>query len=43
MLKHDEAKFLDDVTIAELEEKLHVKVIPVNGIKELMEVVSEPV
>ncbi|MBE9222906.1 TIGR03279 family radical SAM protein [Cyanobacterium stanieri LEGE 03274] len=40
MLKHDEAKFLDDVTIAQLEEKLNVEVIPVNGIKELMEVVS---
>ncbi|MGY6528459.1 MAG: TIGR03279 family radical SAM protein [Cyanobacterium sp.] len=40
MLKHDEAKFLDDVTIAELEAKLDVTVIPVNGIKELMTVVS---
>ncbi|AFZ47311.1 FeS-containing-specific oxidoreductase [Cyanobacterium stanieri PCC 7202] len=40
MLKHDEAKFLDDVTIEELEKSLDVEVIRVNGIRELMEVVS---
>lgn len=40
MLKHDEEKFLDDVTIEELEQKLDVTVIRVNGIRELMEVIS---
>jgi len=41
MLKHDELKFLDDVTVKELEEKLNVEIIPVNGIKELIEIVTK--
>ncbi len=36
MLKHDEKKFLDDVTIAEVASQLQVKIYPVNGIEELI-------
>jgi putative radical SAM enzyme (TIGR03279 family) len=41
MLKHDEAKFLDDVTIGELAEKLHVPLIPVSGIPDFLEKLGE--
>ncbi len=37
MLKHDEAKFLDDVTLDELAEKLQIPLIPVNGIADFLE------
>jgi putative radical SAM enzyme (TIGR03279 family) len=37
MLKHDEAKFLDDVTLDELAEKLQVPLIPVSGIPDFLE------
>lgn len=37
MLKHDEQKFLDDITVEELEIKLGVKIYPVKDINELME------
>jgi putative radical SAM enzyme (TIGR03279 family) len=36
MLKHDEAKFLDDRTITEVAEALQIKIIPVDGIEDLM-------
>ncbi len=36
MLKHDEQKFLDDVTVKDLEKSLDIEIIPVNGIKELI-------
>jgi putative radical SAM enzyme (TIGR03279 family) len=36
MLKHDEAKFLDDRTITEVAEALQTKIIPANGIEDLM-------
>jgi putative radical SAM enzyme (TIGR03279 family) len=36
MLKHDEAKFLDDLTIADAIDRLQAKIIPVDGIEELM-------
>ena len=37
MLKHDEAKFLDDVTIEELAQKLQIPLVPVNGIPDFLE------
>jgi putative radical SAM enzyme (TIGR03279 family) len=41
MLKHDEAKFLDDVTIGEIAEKLQVPLVPVSGIHEFLEKLGE--
>jgi NifB/MoaA-like Fe-S oxidoreductase len=41
MLKHDEAKFLDDVTIDELAEKLQIPLIPVSGIHDFLEKLGE--
>jgi NifB/MoaA-like Fe-S oxidoreductase len=41
MLKHDEAKFLDDVTLDELAEKLQVPLIPVSGIPDFLEKLGE--
>lgn len=38
MLKHDENKFLDDMTIKELEDKVGVKIHPVKDIKALMNI-----
>jgi putative radical SAM enzyme (TIGR03279 family) len=37
MLKHDEAKFLDDLTIGELAEKLQVSLVPVADISDFLE------
>ncbi len=37
MLKHDEAKFLDDVTIAELADRLQTPLIPVSGIADFLD------
>ena len=36
MLKYGEAKFLDDITLSELEDKLNVKILTVNGVEELI-------
>lgn len=36
MLKHDETKFLDDLTVAEVAQKLDIKILIVNGIEELI-------
>lgn len=36
MLKHDETKFLDDLTVAEVAQKLNIKILIVNGIEELI-------
>ena len=36
MLKHDETKFLDDLTVEEVSQKLKVPLIPVSGVEELM-------
>jgi putative radical SAM enzyme (TIGR03279 family) len=41
MLKHDEAKFLDDITIGEIAEKLQVPLVPVSGIHEFLEKLGE--
>ncbi|MCP2728110.1 TIGR03279 family radical SAM protein [Limnofasciculus baicalensis] len=36
MLKHDDTRFLDDMTVAELSSQLGVSLFPVNGIEELI-------
>jgi putative radical SAM enzyme (TIGR03279 family) len=36
MLKHDENKFLDDLTIEEVSQKLSIKILPINGVEELI-------
>ena len=41
MLKHDEDKFLDDVTLGELAEKLQIPLIPVSGIPDFLEKLGE--
>ena len=41
MLKHDEAKFLDDVTIEEVSEKLKIPLIPVSGIPDFLDKLGE--
>ena len=40
MLKHDEAKFLDDLSVAELSDRLHVPIFPVDGVEGLITVCS---
>ncbi|MBD2021610.1 TIGR03279 family radical SAM protein, partial [Leptolyngbya sp. FACHB-36] len=37
MLKHDEPKFLDDMTVAELADQLNTRIVPVDGIEGLLE------
>ncbi|MBD2020679.1 TIGR03279 family radical SAM protein, partial [Leptolyngbya sp. FACHB-36] len=37
MLKHDEPKFLDDTTVAELADQLSTRIVPVDGIEGLIE------
>jgi putative radical SAM enzyme (TIGR03279 family) len=41
MLKHGELLFLDDLTVAEVAQKLGTKIIPVNGIEELIKACIE--
>lgn len=36
MLKHGELLFLDDMTVAEVEQKLNTKILPVAGVEELI-------
>lgn len=36
MLKHDDTKFLDDRTVAEVAAKLNTQIFPVNGVEELI-------
>lgn len=36
MLKHDEAKFLDDLSVAELSDRLHVPILPIEGVEGLI-------
>ena len=36
MLKHDDTKFLDDLTVAEVSQQLGIELIPVNGERELI-------
>jgi putative radical SAM enzyme (TIGR03279 family) len=40
MLKHDEAKFLDDMTLASLEQTLGVSAIPVTDITDFLEIIG---
>ena len=37
MLKHDDTKFLDDLTVSEVSQQLNIPIIPVNGVEELIE------
>lgn len=37
MLKHDETRFLDDLTVEEVIDRLKVPIVPVNGIEELIQ------
>ena len=41
MLKHDEDKFLDDVTLGELAQKLQIPLIPVSGIPDFLDKLGE--
>ncbi len=41
MLKHDEEKFLDDMTLGELAEKLQIPLVPVTGIYDFLEKLGE--
>jgi putative radical SAM enzyme (TIGR03279 family) len=41
MLKHDEDKFLDDVTLSELAEKLQIPLITVSGIPDFLDKLGE--
>lgn len=42
MLKHDEAKFLDDMTVDELAIALAAQIVPVGGIEDLIDLCSAP-
>lgn len=37
MLKHDDTKFLDDLTVLEISKQLAIPIFPVNGIEELIQ------
>ncbi|WP_036478027.1 TIGR03279 family radical SAM protein [Myxosarcina sp. GI1] len=37
MLKHDDTKFLDDLTVTEIGDRLGVNIFPVSGVRELIE------
>ncbi|MDJ0594447.1 MAG: TIGR03279 family radical SAM protein [Pleurocapsa sp. MO_226.B13] len=37
MLKHDETKFLDDLTVADVSQQLAVSIFPVSGVEELVD------
>jgi len=41
MLKHDEAKFLDDMTLDELTSSLNVKMIPIDGVTGLIQTIKD--
>ncbi|MEL6927227.1 MAG: TIGR03279 family radical SAM protein [Cyanobacteria bacterium J06600_6] len=36
MLKHDETKFLDDLTVEDVSSQLHIPIFPVSGVEELI-------
>jgi putative radical SAM enzyme (TIGR03279 family) len=40
MLKHGETRFLDDVTLTDLERELQTPIVPVNGIEEFLQAIS---
>ena len=37
MLKHDDTKFLDDLTVADVSKELRVEIFPVSGVEELID------
>ncbi|VEP13296.1 FeS-containing oxidoreductase [Hyella patelloides LEGE 07179] len=37
MLKHDETKFLDDFTVAEVSKQLNIVIVPISGVEELIQ------
>jgi putative radical SAM enzyme (TIGR03279 family) len=37
MLKHDDTKFLDDLTVNEVSQQLKIPIIPINGVEELIQ------
>ena len=37
MLKHDDTKFLDDLTVADVSQKLAIPIFPVSGVEELID------
>ena len=42
MLKHDDTKFLDDMTVEEVSDKLQTRIIPVTSVKDLMHQCTRP-
>jgi len=38
MLKHDDTRFLDDLTVAEVAQKLEIKIFPVGNVEELIKI-----
>jgi putative radical SAM enzyme (TIGR03279 family) len=43
MLKHDEQRFLDDVTVAEVSQALGIEILCVTGVEELMQTCLQPI
>ena len=43
MLKHDEQRFLDDVTVAEVSQALGIDIFCVTGVEELMQTCLQPI
>ena len=43
MLKHDEQRFLDDVTVAEVSQALGIEIFCVTGVEELMQTCLQPI
>ncbi len=41
MLKHEDSRFLDDMTVAQLSDRLQILIIPVNGVEELIDTCTE--
>ena len=37
MLKHDDTKFLDDMTVQEVSEQLNTPILTVNGVEDLID------
>ena len=41
MLKHDETKFLDDMTVEEVSQKLNLPIFPIVGVEKLIETCTQ--
>ena len=37
MLKHEDTRFLDDLTVAEVSQQLNTPILPVSGVEDLLE------